>query len=136
MWDRAFVRTVASKRVGGAGRTFWEFLFAAAGRRLGQRQAERLQILRREAGRNFAACEKIHAPQAEEIFLFFTGEAHRSFSLYRHGPAWSVQSRCRSVSRHPRVSLRVPEDGGTRRQRLIPPPSAPQRNRPAPPARS
>src|SRR5262249_8730105 len=61
-------------------------------RRLGQRQAERLQVLRREAGRNFAACEELRAPQAEEIFLLFTGEAHRSFSLYGqygHGPAWS-----------------------------------------------
>src|SRR5262249_35628338 len=41
-----------------------------------------------------------------------------------------------SASRDPRVSLRSPEDGGISRERLIPPPSAPQRNRPAPPARS
>src|SRR5262249_61838967 len=45
-------------------------------------------------------------------------------------------SRGRSASRDPRVSLRSPEDGGISRERLIPPPSAPQRNRPAPPARS
>src|SRR5262249_4584865 len=133
--DGSFVRPVASKRVGGAGRTFWEFLFAAAGRRLGQRQAERLQIIRREAGRNFAAREKIHAPQAEEIFLFFTGEAHRGVT----GPAsWPhvLRPMLCSASRDPRVSPRSPEDGGISRARLIPPPSAPQRNRPAPPARS
>src|SRR5262249_60403626 len=46
-----------------------------------QRQAERLQILRGEAGRHLAACEEVRAPQAEEIFLFFTGEAHRG--VYR-----------------------------------------------------
>src|SRR5262249_61957500 len=128
-------RTVASKRVGGAGRTFWSFLSAAADRRLGQRQAERLQILRREAGRNFAACEKIHAPQAEDIFLFFTGEAHRGVP----GPAsWPtvLRSMLCSASRDPRVSLRSPEDCRISRARLLPPPSAPHSNRPAPPARS
>src|SRR5262249_47463680 len=136
MSDRSFVRTVASKRVGGAVRTFWEFLFAVVVRRLGQRQAERLQILRREAGRNFAACEELRAPQAEKIFLLFTGEAHRSFSLYGHGPAWSGHPEAAQPLGILGVSLRSPEDGGISRERLIPPPSAPQRNRPAPPARS
>src|SRR5262249_30597884 len=57
----------------------------------------------------------------KKVFLLFTGEAHRGVC---------------SASRDPRVSLRSPEDGGISRSRLIPPPWAPQRNRPAPPAHS
>ena len=48
-----------------------------------QRQSHRLQILRRHARRHLAAGEEFRAPQAEEVFLFFTGEAHWRFSLCR-----------------------------------------------------